>query len=570
MRSALFTRDFISRLLKKRRRWAVAASLCMLSALSNVSVADEVAFDDFENVTLVPFDTPFVGVGDGTDWTNSIPNWTIDNSEMGRLCEELAFNGWTAMDVDSWIAEQGPQIGRTALGAGTNNTALIADPDAWDDYPLAGGTGSGIYNSYISRTYDISTADLNSLAISFDYEFAVENNQQGLVQVSFDGGANYTTLLNVGAGSHPNDTVLRGPITYVAGVDFTPVGNSMILRIGCVNAGNNWWFAVDNVDVVSLGGYQVFDNFEGLALEQFGVAAGEPVGDGTDYSQDIPEWTIDNSQMLTRSTEGAFDGWSAMDVVAWINEQGPQGNSDNPGRSMFNDFPFEPHNTIMVADPDAHDDYDTELDADDPLKAFKEFNSFVYREYDVTNFANTTLKVSLDWEFRIEDEQRGLIQASFDGGTNWVNLLDIDSDNIDSLVALSQFQFANNPNSSTFSTVDTGPQLFEFGGFGSAIPASNSNKMILRIGCVDSQNNWWFAFDNVLVEADPQNFLLGDANDDGSIDFLDIDAFVLAILDDVEYANQFPSVDPNTVLDFDADGLLTFGDIDGFVYLILN
>jgi hypothetical protein len=124
-----------------------------------------------------------------------------------------------------------------------------------------------------------------------------------------------------------------------------------------------------------------------------------------------------------------------VDAVSWTRQQGGQ------LREVF--FPdgniFPQPNTILVADPDAHDDFDVELPADDPNKSKNEFNSFIYRTYDVSNYDNTTIRVELDWETRIESPQRALIQVSFDKGTTWVTLLDADSADSAKLAALSSF-----------------------------------------------------------------------------------------------------------------------------------
>ena len=155
---------------KSIAKWlsGVAAGLCV--AMPSFSIGDEVAFDDFENTTLVPFT-----VATGTT-------------------SEPAYFGWTAMDVDSWIAEQGGQGRDTCgcLGSGTNNTVMVADPDAWDDFTA--GTASDGYNSFVSRTYDLTGFDESSVAISMDYEFRAEDSQVGTIEVSFDGGTTWQEL----------------------------------------------------------------------------------------------------------------------------------------------------------------------------------------------------------------------------------------------------------------------------------------------------------------------------------------------------------------------------------------
>ena len=62
--------------------------------------------------------------------------------------------------------------------------------------------------------------------------------------------------------------------------------------------------------------------------------------------------------------------------------------------------------------------------------------------------------------------------------------------------------------------------------------------------------------------------LLGDANDDGEFNNLDIAAFVLALTDAKMYTLMYPNVDPDVVLDMDGDGLFDNLDLSGFVEVL--
>lgn len=536
---------------RRLRRWILAAACAGVLASCGGAHAQllTVAFDDFEGLTLQGFDVANDGKGDGTDWTNQIRTntarvWTIDNSQMipaGGTSVELAYNGWTAMDVDSWIEEQGGQA-RTSLGAGTNNTALVADPDAYYDFDSP-NSGADAYNSYIYRDYDLTGRNEATLSISCDWEFRIENNQKGLIQVSFfDSNTNawgpWQTLLEVNNQDGSNGTILTGPSTYEAGVDFTATSETMRLRFGCVTAGNNWWFAADNVLVTTDDGFNDFEDFEGLTLQPFGVAAGTPPGDGTDYTQDIANWSIDNTAMLGFSREGAFDGWAALDSDSWVNQQGGQGRTDLST--------FGTHNTLLVADGDAFYDFDRNLDdtGDAPPQGM---NTFISRTYDLSNYDNCTLVISFDYEFVIENAQRGTAEVSFDGGTTWVSLLDLDS------------------NDGSNDTKISAAGVFTAG---TDFTASQSSQMILRFGYLNADNNWWFAIDNVRVEAELLTFVPGDANDDGFFDFGDIDAFLLALVDYDTYLIEYPDADPRS-LDMLCDNSIDFGDIDAFLYALL-
>jgi hypothetical protein len=523
-----------------------------------------VAEDDFENLhaTMSPFTLPANVFADGTDFTKQIRvgsprEWFIDNSQMGNppgsaaggVCLEPGYNGWSAMDVASWTAEQGVQIGRTSLGLSERNTALIADPDAYYDF-LSSPQPGPAYNSYIWRNYNLTGHNVNTLKITFDYEFAFENDQTGTVQVSFDGGATWQMLLELKrvGGVPSNNTIFRGPVTFEAGVHFNPTSNQMRLRFGCITANNNWWFAVDNVKVetVEANPFVDLEDFEGLTMGPFTVATPPTQSrfDGTDWTNQIPNWTIDNSQMLGFCREPAFDGWTALDIKCWVNEQGGQ------GRSIFDYGGFNA-NAALVADGDAFYDYDSNFKQTGRAPA-NAVNSYIQRSYDMNLFDNCNAKISLEFEFRIENQQRGTIEVSFNGGQTWQLLRELKRDPKNGL--------------------NNGAFIVEFVEFEAGVDFAplQSNKMILRLGYLEADNNWWFAVDNVKVEATLIDYVKGDANGDDVLNFDDISAFLLALTNPAQYAKQYPTVNPNVVLDFDCNGQLDFDDISGFLNILIG
>lgn len=540
---------------------AAACSGAMLVCGSASAQLQTVAFDDFENLhaTMVPFTLPANVFADGTDYSTQIRTgtpreWTIDNSQMGvppgsaagGVTQEPGYNGWTAMDVASWTAEQGSQIGRTSLGLAARNTALVADPDAYYDFLSVPQPGDA-YNSYISRSYDLTGFDTSTLEISFDYEFAIENNQRGTIEVSFDGGTTWQMVLDLVKGTLPNNTILRGPGTFVAGTHFNPTSNQMLFRIGCITANNNWWFAVDNVRVKTSDGFDDFEDFEGLPMVSFMNAppgATPPTSsrfDGTDFTNVIPNWTIDNSLSGGYCREPGYDGWTAMDVKCWVNEQGGQ------GRSLF-DFGDFDQNAVLVADGDAFYDFDSNFENTGRAPS-NSMNTYIQREYDLSDYDNRTLQISLEYEFRIENQQRGTIEVSFDGGQTWVLLRELIK--------------GTNANGSYLIDTPTFVASTDF-------TALQTKKMILRFGYLDAGNNWWLAIDNVKIEAELLTFIPGDANDDGFFDFGDLEAFVLALSDPDAYSSQYPNVNVNDVLDFFGDGTFDFGDIEAFIVAIFE
>lgn len=584
-----------------------AIAFLLVSATSAQAQRVTVAEDDFEGLTLSPFtvdhSNPFFL--DGTDWSKDFPaGFVLDNSGNTYAVPPEPvqdFNGWSILDVASWIGHAGIQAGRNRaiFGGDFRNSVLACDPDEADD----GGNfdlGGTDMNSFITRTYDITGRDLDSLMLSFDFDTVTEDTQTSVVDLSFDGGVTFQNILTYDSAIEGNNVVFStDPAVdtqgeFASGIDFNVPGGSteMQVRFGVIRAGNDWWFAVDNIRLGDVSGEIAFDDFEDetIVFEPFNDANGGPdepfnPSDGTDWTNVIPNWTIDNDgfwdpvlRLYTRCEELAFDGWAAVDSESWQLQQGNQ--------ERINFFPepsiFGARNTILVADPDAHDDFDVELPEGDPGLAFQEFNSFISRTYDLSDFDNTTVRIEMDWETRIENPQRALIQVSFDGGQTWVTLLDADGADPAKLAELTDFLTIDsftpdNPDTpdvdentqgivdnNDLLNTDLGPQEWLFGMLGSDLPAQNGSEMILRLGCINSRNNWWFAVDNIVVEAEPQSFRHGDANQDGSINFGDINDFVLALQDKPAY-DATHVVPADEILDMDASGGLGFSDIGGFV-----
>ncbi len=493
-----------------------------------------VSYEGFDHLPLKPF-TQVARTGDGTDYCNSIPGWIIDNRLMASQSSEPAYNGVTAIDVESWIAEQGVQIGRgsknSIRSSNRRNTALVFDADAWADY--AGGETRG-FNSAITASIPLNNVNLNSLRIAFDWEFASEDEQTSIVDVSFDSGNTWTKLLELDSSVIGDGVVLGGPSEYLSGRDFMPRGSSMLLRFSTVLAGNNWWFAVDNVVVRDQAGVIYAEDFEELPMLSFTAANRNSPSDGTDYTETIPGWRIDNRGMLGTSREPAYQGWRALDVISWVQEQAGQ------QRSIF---ASRGDNIAMVADADAWADYVPSVPA-------QGFNSYVTREYDLRGFSPSTLTIQFDWEFRVEASQRGSVDVSFDNGVTYQNLLDLNS--ASPLYVANQLLY--------------GPSEF------TALEDFNatSHKMLLRYGCTRAGNNWWFAFDDVLLTAQPTTRLIGDANGDHRVDFNDINPFVAALIEPSVFEVEFPGIDPGLTLDCDRNGVFDFDDINGFVAILMS
>jgi hypothetical protein len=276
-------------------------------------------------------------------------------------------------------------------------------------------------------------------------------------------------------------------------------------------------------------------------------------------------------QLYRVSEEGAMNGWAVLDSQSWFDQQGDQQRGFFPLLS--------PRNSVLIADGDFHDDalVSTDTAGQTPPDGEFQYNSFVQRQYDMSGFDNTTVRLEFDWETRLEDSQRLVAEVSFDYGQTWTTILDVDSDRLTLVdtngddqadapaepayeAELFPFLFNDNGGDGFVSGGDVlntsaGPQLFEFGIVGTELPAGKSNSMILRFGCLDAGNDWWAAVDNVRVQAATQDFLMGDGDGDGDIDFTDLDLFAAALFGAAPYDIRF---------DFVPDGVINFSDLNGF------
>ncbi len=214
-------------------------------------------FEDFE---LLPLGPAVIGPGfnaNGKDYTATPPSgYTVDNSKMpaGGVPE---FAGWTFVDKTFWIAEGGQDRNKFTLGSGT---MAVGDTDEWDDVTRP----NNFFNSLFSTSpIDLSTVAPNSVKLDFDSSFRPEggqtaplppDNQIGTVEVSYDGGTNWTQLLQLDNTNTSGD-VPAAPNPIPANMNErrsitvnNPGTGSMKFRFGLTGT-NDYWWALDNIKV---------------------------------------------------------------------------------------------------------------------------------------------------------------------------------------------------------------------------------------------------------------------------------------------------------------------------------
>jgi VCBS repeat-containing protein len=217
--------------------------------------------ENFQGLTLQPWNTGTTTTGDGTDWTDALPaGWTRDNTTTppppSGTAPGAEFFGWHAMDIDSWIAQQGNQDRNkfTLGGVGQHGTIMVADGDAYDDFPP--GLSAGVrMNTYLyTPNIPLNGINVDSLTLEVDSSFRPEapdpGHQTGDIQVSFDNGANWTTLMhlsNANSGGTGGELHINDHLTF--DLHNAATATTVKVRFAYLDATNDWWWAVDNVKI---------------------------------------------------------------------------------------------------------------------------------------------------------------------------------------------------------------------------------------------------------------------------------------------------------------------------------
>jgi hypothetical protein len=227
------------------RRGALLRSAILVAVTAHVfsfapaASAQTIFAENFDSLALGPAVSPTETGGDGTDWTGTPPpGWTVEN--INHTDGTLEFNGWTFLDPVFWNATAGQDRDEFTRG---QNIIAVADPDEWDDN--GNPSSSGQFNSFL-RTPSISLSgqQAGSLNLHFDSSWRPFANQTGTVTVRYDGG-NEIELLRLDD-SVPDD--LNGEILLP--LNNPPGASSAVISFGLTMAGNDWWWAIDNVEVI--------------------------------------------------------------------------------------------------------------------------------------------------------------------------------------------------------------------------------------------------------------------------------------------------------------------------------
>ncbi len=469
-----------------------------------------------ENFDSVPLG-PSVDEASGGEqvWTSEAPGgWAVDRSGVpnGGVTE---WRGWGFADPEWWSEVAGDQ-GRSGFIQASGATA-IADPDEWDDASHDAGT----YNSWLeSPVIDVSMLDHSSAKLAFSSSWRPEGDQRAIITVTFDQGSE---MIIADWQSQQGPSFKPDAINEMVVLDLPMPENAETLevRFGLLDAGNNWWWAIDNVVVV---GEAVGDR---ITILQEGFDA-LPLGPSIDETPavgvwtDVPPegWDIDNSGVPSIGVAGQgvteWEGWAFADHAWWTEIAGDQ------RRSEF----ASAIGTIAIADPDEWDDLG------DP-EALGLYNTVMRTgQIDVASARAGTVRLSFDSSWRPEDLQRVEVRVSFDNGPQ-TTLLDWRSE--------SGGQFHPDATNERVAIDVLNPP--------------GASGMDLEFGMYDAANDWWWAIDNILITARCAAEFGGDTS---TLDFFDVSEFLIA------YQSQSARADLNM------DQAFNFFDVQIFLQAFLN
>ncbi|MBC8469354.1 MAG: hypothetical protein H8D56_07770 [Planctomycetes bacterium] len=213
--------------------------------------------EDFEVVELGT--SPEESAGTEGVWTDTPPEgWFIDESGVPGIgnpdTDGVAdWAGWAITDKDWWVGVAGDQR-RVEFTLGQGAVA-VADPDEWDDTAHTDSASAGWYKTFMSTpAIDISEAQAGTVQLKFDSswrpEFDDNYHQTANITASFDGAEPIEVLLWESDAASPNfkdDNSTNETITL--NLENPPWATSVVLTFGLFEAGNDWWWAIDNIQL---------------------------------------------------------------------------------------------------------------------------------------------------------------------------------------------------------------------------------------------------------------------------------------------------------------------------------
>ena len=240
---------------------------CEAEAVLGIPLGIDLLDENFDGLELFPaVDEAYGACGNsiGPDvlgWTHEPPeNWVIDNTNMPEV-GTIEWRGWSFASMDFWVDAEDQLRSQFTRASGA---VAVVDPDEWDDCGNAASFGS--YNSILKSP--LIPLMGNPIHVSFDSHYRQEAPQQVYLTVANWSGEILETLLHYSSSTEADNAggdVLNHRLSFSVETD----ESGIYFNWEMVDAGNNWYWAIDNVKIQSQttpigdlnydGNYDVFD-----------------------------------------------------------------------------------------------------------------------------------------------------------------------------------------------------------------------------------------------------------------------------------------------------------------------
>lgn len=264
----------------------LVACFCV-SAFAQVTMVFQENFDRLPLGPPVDEDSPITQA-----FTHQPPdNWRVESSGVPGVQDPdvgvTEWEGWSFANKNFWIQVSNDER-RSEFLKGEGIVA-VADPDEWNDlgFPTTGGPANvlGFYNTFlVTPRFDIGELLNKGDRLQFkvdsswipqccdDGEFFAPNlnNKTATIRARFDDGSTFDLLEWQSApfidsqgnpSTNPNDlpnqafkSIATNEELYVDLSDLLSTNHvNFFLEFGLTNAGDDWWWAMDNMQIISTG-----------------------------------------------------------------------------------------------------------------------------------------------------------------------------------------------------------------------------------------------------------------------------------------------------------------------------
>ncbi len=450
-----------------------------------------------------------------TGWTEIWDPCGACPSECGRP----EWRGWSFASKDWWYQQVDNQERDQFTRA--SGYVAIADPDEWDDFT----TGSAEFNAFMTTPSIPLAGNITSASLSFDSTWRAEglddtqscrpgegqtNNQTAIVKAIYTVGGNTQTVEVLHWDSDPNGVFFKPDNTNEAvSLDLAtlaiPAGATAVkFEFSMTKARNDWWWAIDNVDLKINGSSNFSENFENVPDLQPAPTESAPVAQCFYYSTIASQGnglTADNTGVTNCVGQTDFSGWTAWLTNAWARVGGGDRLEFTPATAFVSDFNASGCDGTAI---------------------------FATSAYSIGSLNAGTVELSFNSSWGSEAGHVSSVEVSYDNGP-WTSVL--------------SWNPGNKPT--------TGDETVTVG-LNNPEGASS-----LRVRFVDQDSGWWAIANVAITGVVGQPSCPADYNGDGFVDFFDFDDFVLCF--------EGGACPPGKSADFNNDGFADFFDFDDFV-----